>query len=98
MDEFEALLRTSMKREEPPEGFERRVLAAVSRRRSFSWRPMAAIAAAVMLVAGAGWEYERERSERAAGEAAKAKLELALKVTSATLHKVHQSIDSIEGY
>lgn len=98
MDEFEGLLKASLRREDPPDGFERRVLQAVSRRRSFSWRPLAAIAATVMLVAGAGWEYDRARRERAAGEAAKAKLELALKVTSATLHKVHQSLDSLEGY
>jgi hypothetical protein len=94
MDDLERLLTDSLRREDPPAGFEQRVLAA-TRRSAFSWRPLAAIAAAVSLVAGAGWEYDRARRERYAGQEAKAKLELALRVTSAQLQKVQHTLDSL---
>lgn len=98
MDNFEELLRDTLRRENPPEGFERRVLAAAAPRR-FSWRPMMAIAAMLAVAAGAGWQVEQSRRDHEAGEAAKAKLEQALRVTSTKLQKIRQTVDSMgEGY
>ena len=94
MDDFEKLLSETLKREEAPEGFERRVMAAVNRKR-FDWRPIAAIAAMLAVTAGSAWEWERARQEREAGEAAKAKLQQALRITSEQLHKVHKSLDAV---
>jgi ferric-dicitrate binding protein FerR (iron transport regulator) len=97
MDDFEKLLKASMRREDPPAGFEQRVMAATRRRPI--WRPLLALAAMLALMAGAGWEYEQSRRERAQGEAAAAKLELALQVTGEKLHKIQQKMDSMsEGF
>ena len=98
MDDFEKMLQESLRREDPPEGFERRVLAVVNRRR-FSWRQVGAIAAMAAVTLGSAWEWDRTRRERQAGEAAKVKLELALRVTSERLHKIHQKVDAVgEGF
>ena len=98
MDDFEVLLQESLQRVEAPEGFERRVMAAVNRKK-FSWRPLMAMAAMLALVVGAAWNIEESRREREQGEAAKAKLAQALRITSTKLQKIQQSIDAVgEGY
>lgn len=93
MDEFERQLSEALKRKDPPDGFERRVLAAAMAREARpvkSWRWVGAIAALLALTGGIGWqrEHERDLRERAAGERATAQLRLALKVTSAKLNKI----------
>ena len=93
MDNFENLLKESLKRQPAPAGFEARVLA-LSRRRPAPWRQWLAAAASVAVLATAGWQYEqgRRERERERGEAAIVQLELALKITGAKLRKVEQSV------
>jgi len=95
MDDFEQLLKNALGRKEQPPAFEAKVFAAVAdfktRRRIF-WRWASEIVA-VMLLAGGFWmRYERETQDRAAGEAAKARLQLALKVTVTELSKIQKTV------
>ena len=104
MDDFERQLKEALAREEPPAWFEAKVMAAVAqepeRRKSWwgGWfaagrlRWASAALATVMVAGGIAWEREREARERAAGEQAKAKLELALKITSAKLRRIEQQV------
>lgn len=93
MDDFEKLIVDALRRENPPMGFEQRVLAATAPRHS-RWGWVMAIAAATIMAAGGGWQYEQHRRERQQGEMAKAKLELALKITTAKLTKIQKTLDS----
>jgi hypothetical protein len=54
-----------------------------------------AIAAALLVTTGSAWQYEREAHEQAAGREAKARLELALKITSVKLQKISQKVEGI---
>ncbi len=103
MDDFERQLKQALERKEPPPWLEGRVLAAaavepVRPRRlwsSFWWTRWATVAlAAVLLVTGLQWQ--RERQQQIAGERAKAQLELALKITSAKLHKIESKLQAFE--
>jgi hypothetical protein len=92
MDDLEQVLKDSLRREEPPAGFESRLLA-MTRRRAV-WRPWLAAAAALIIGGGVGLRYEQDRRERERGEAARAQLELALRIASAKLQKVQKTIES----
>ncbi len=101
MDDFEKQLAEALKRKEPSPGFEARVIAATKRQQERPWSWMmpkirwVAALATVVIVAG-GLEYRREAAERAAGEAAKARLELALKITSEKLKMIQDRVNSGE--
>jgi len=96
MDDLERQLSEALGRKEPPQGFEHRVLAAVERskeRRWFSARFQWATAIAASAVLAIGVVRYREAQERAEGEAAKLKLELALKITSQKLQKIQERVN-----
>lgn len=101
MDDLERQLRTALQRQEPSAFFESKVLAAARREeqgRRSAWRTRwtAALATAAMLAAGVVWQHQRdveEKAERARGEAAKAQLMRALKITSAKLQEIQQKAD-----
>jgi hypothetical protein len=90
MKRLEDELRNAMRREEPPEGFVERTLARASAPRQNAWIGIFArqgvrwaLAGALCLVlAVAGIEFKRAQVERARGEAAKAQLMLALRITA----------------
>ncbi len=104
MDDLERQLQQALARQEAPPWFEEKVLRAVARqpeRRSTSWfgsaypiRWATAALATLLLSGGIAWQHERQ--ERIAGEAAKAQLQLALRITSSQLHKIEKRIESIE--
>src|SRR5271170_3498667 len=95
MEDFEQQLRNALGRKEEPASFEAKVFAAVAAQRSgrsIFWR-WAAEVAAVILIAGGFWvRHEGEVRERAAGEAAKARLQLALKITVTELSKIQRTV------
>ena len=110
MEDLEKQLKSALERQEPPPWFEAKVLAAVARERPAprSWferaihgsrlRWATAVAAVGLIASGVVWQRERrveEERERTAGEAAKARLELALKITSNKLHKIQQKLNEI---
>jgi hypothetical protein len=95
MEDFEQQLRNALARKEQPPSLEARVLAATRARpsgRMIFWR-WATEMAAVILIAGGFWlHYDHEAHERAAGEAAKARLQLALKITVTKLAKIQKTV------
>ena len=109
MEDFERQLKNAMARREPPPWLEAKVLAAAAsaqpepepawwNRLLFArmrWAP--ALVAVLVLVAGIFWEQQdRTARQRAEGEAAKAKLETALRVTSVKLRKIQQIVQAME--
>ena len=100
MDDFEKQLKEALRREEPSPFFEARVLGAVKRqakehRASSRMWWASAIAAAMLVATGSTWQYERNAREEAAGKEAKARLELALKVTSVRLQRISRKVEGI---
>ena len=101
MDDFEKQLKEALARKEPSPFFEARVLGAVKRgtqERRASGRVWwgSAIAAALLITTGSAWQYERGVREQAAGEQAKARLELALKITSVKLQRISRRVEGIQ--
>jgi hypothetical protein len=94
MSRLDDELKIAMRREDPPPGFAERVLARAERRRTA--RPWwgAAIAAMVLLAAGA--EFEHQRRVRAEGEQAKQQVMLALRITGSKLHYIKEKIHVID--
>ena len=107
MDDFERQLQKALSRREPPPWLEAKVLAAAKAEQPSShgaWERIApwlrlrwvpALLAVCLIVTGVAWQRERAAHERAAGESAKAKLELALKVTSVKLQKIKRLVDTV---
>jgi hypothetical protein len=95
MEDFEQQLRNALGRKEQPPAFEAKVFAAVAARRSgrsIFWR-WATEVAAVIVIAGGFWvRHQGEVRERAAGENARARLQLALKITVTQLAKIQNSV------
>ena len=107
MEDFEKQLRDALARKDAPEWFEARVMAACLRdeeipvRKQWVWRSavlrfVSAMAVVLVIIGGVAWQHERAVRERALGEAAKARLELALRITSIKLHKIEQKLNEVE--
>ena len=105
--ELDAALKAALRREEPPAGFEARLMerlasepkreAALARwlRLPLFHLPVMtrlAFACVLCLMVVAGVRYGRERQERVEGEAAKAKLMQALRVTGTELQAVREKV------
>ncbi len=102
MEDLEKQLKSAFQKQDAPEWFEARVMAAVKRAESEKrshprWQWLVATAMASVIAIGVSLEHQREVKERAAGEAAKAQLELALKITSVKLQKIQKRLDEARG-
>ena len=110
MSELENRLREALRREEPPEGFADRVLAAVAgrdvpldRKRAAPFRAWfgaprlrwAAAFAGVVLVIAGGAEYRKQRLERLEGERAKEQVMLALRITGSKLRMIQAKVQEL---
>jgi hypothetical protein len=100
MDDFENQLKQALSKKEPSPFFEARVLGAVKRqarerRASARMWWASAFAAALLIATGSTWQYQRTIREEAAGKEAKARLELALKITSVKLQRISQKVEGI---
>ena len=100
MDDFEKQLKDALARKEPSPFFEARVLGAVKRqarehRASSRMWWASAVAAALLMVTGGAWQHQQNMREEAAGKEAKARLELALKITSVKLQRISQRVEGI---
>jgi len=96
MEDFERQLQDALARKEQPPSFEAKVFAAIAAERisrGTSWR-WEALAASVLVAAGLFAQHENAVRERAAGEAAKARLQLALKVTVTELSKIQKTVNA----
>lgn len=107
MSRLDDELKNALRREAPPEGFEARLMARLASEpkremglaRWFKLPDLRmplmtrlAFSAALCLMVVAGVRFERERQERVEGEAAKAKLMQALRVTGTQLQAVHEKV------
>ncbi len=106
MSRLEDELRSALQRESPSLGFTERVLArAAEQKRSWSFAALFgmrgmrwAVAGALALVmVGAGLEYQREREERARGEAAREQVLLALRIAGTKLRFAQERVQQLEG-
>jgi len=101
MDDFEKQLQAALAKKDPSPFFEARVLNAAKRqakehRASSRMWWASALAAGLLLMSGSAWQYEKNRQEEIAGKDAKARLELALKVTSVKLQKISIKVEGIQ--
>jgi len=99
MEDFERHLQESLRRKDPPPYLEARILAAAKDERGaprpWFWqrtRWAVALGAVVLTVGGVAWQQERAAQERAAGQAAKQRLQLALKITSVKLQQIQREV------
>lgn len=93
MEDLERQLRNALGRKAPSASFEAKVLAVATpppyRPRTYwAWVP----ALAAMILISTVFLVQQKREERAAGEAAKARLQLALKITVTQLAKIQQTV------
>ncbi len=100
MDDFEKQIQEALARKEPSPFFEARVLGAVKRqqqerRASARMWWASALVAVLLTVTGSAWQHQRNVREEAAGQAAKARLELALKITSVKLQRISRKVEGI---
>ena len=100
MDDFEKQIKDALSRKDPSPFFEARVLGAVKRqarehRASSRMWWASAIAAALLMITGGVWQHQQTMREEAAGKEAKARLELALKITSVKLQRISQKVEGI---
>jgi hypothetical protein len=103
MKRLEDDLRRALRREEPSDGFTERVLAAAAERkqnalsRLFAWPGLRwALAGSVCLIlAVGGMEYKRARDDRAFGDAAKARLMIALRITADKLQMAQEKVQNL---
>jgi hypothetical protein len=94
MEDFEQQLKHALARMEQPAAFEAKVFAAIAKdrpKRWFFWR-WEALAASVLMLAAFLAQHEQAVRDRAAGEAAKARLQLALKITVTQLARIQQTV------
>lgn len=94
MDDFERQLKDALAREDPPAWFEAKVLTRVSAKPSnlgmLRW--LVATTSAFAIAAGLWTDHRTAVRERIQGEAAKARLEIALKITAAQLAKIQKTV------
>jgi len=100
MDDFEKQIKAALAKEDPSPFFEARVLGAVKRqakerRASARMWWASAVAASLLVITGSAWQHERTIHEEAAGKEAKARLELALKITSVKLQRISRKVEGI---
>jgi len=107
MTRFEEQLKEALARQDPPEDFNTRVLAAVEEGRvrsstgvwrwwagwAHSWQVAPALAA--LLVLSLGVIYQ-EHQRMARGEAAKEKLLIAMRVAGAKLHEARDRVSRVQ--
>src|ERR1700684_2907421 len=98
MDDFEKQIQQALARKEPSPFFEARVLGALKRqqkeqRASARMWWASAVAGIFLVISGSVWQHQRTVREQAAGEDAKARLELALKITSVHLQRISQKVE-----
>jgi hypothetical protein len=104
MKRLEEELQNSLRREEPPEGFAERILAAAVERKPSAWQRLfawpglrwALAGAMCLMLAVIGIEYKQALNEQARGEAAKEQLMLALRITADKLQLAQEKVQRLD--
>ena len=96
MQDIEIQLRAALRREDAPAGLAGRIIAKAQSRRRFGTSQWLAVAAAVLVMATLGWQYNAERNRRLAAETSAQQLEMALRIVADRLTKVERQVRSPE--
>ncbi len=99
MDPLEQELKAALKKMDPSPFFESRVMAAANRqarerKTTLRMRWFTAILAMALVIIGVFWQHRRAVEEQARGQQAKARLMLALRITSAKLDEIQEKVDN----
>jgi hypothetical protein len=104
MDDLEQQLKQALARKDAPTWLEAHVQEALRKTDRRPWyarwfvpapfRWATAALAATLVIAGV-WQHERAVHERAAGEAAKEQLMIALQITSSKLHIIQEKVEAV---
>jgi hypothetical protein len=98
MDPLEQELKAALRKIDPSPFFESKILAAANRqarqrKTNLRMRWSMAILALALVIAGVFWQHQRAVEEAARGQQAKARLMLALRITSAKLDEIQEKVD-----
>jgi hypothetical protein len=104
MKRLEDELKNALRRKEPSEGFTERVLAATMRTKQSAWHKIfawpglrwAMAGAMCLMLTVAGMEYKRSLDEQARGEAVKAQLMQALRITADKLQFAQDRVQRLD--
>jgi hypothetical protein len=101
MDPLEQELKAALQKIDPSPFFESRVLAAANRqahgrKTTLRMRWFTATAALALVVVGVFWQHQRAVEETARGQAAKARLMVALRITSTKLDEIQEKVDRVQ--
>lgn len=92
MTDFERELREALKRREPPRDLTAQIMARIAPpQTSFRWRPLVAVAAALVVFAGGFEQYQQYRR----GQEAKQQLMLALEITASKLASAQERVNEL---
>lgn len=89
MKDFERALQEALQRREPPHDLTAPVMSRIEA--GFRWRPLAAIAAAVILIAAGLQQYQQYRR----GQEAKQQVMLALEITAQKLAMAQEKVNEL---
>lgn len=94
MDDFERKLVDALARREPPAWLEAKVLGRATSRRPKTalLRWLVATSSAFAIALGLWTDHQNAVRERMEGQAAKARLEIALRITAAQLEKIQKTV------
>ena len=96
MPDIEIQLRAALKRKDAPAGLAGRIIVKAEGRRRWGSAQWLAVAAAVLVMATLGWQYNAERNRRLAAENSAQQLEMALRIVADRLTKVERRVRSAE--
>ena len=96
MQDIEIQLRAALRRKDAPGGLAGRIIAKAEGRKRWGSAQWLAIAAAVLVMATLGWQYNAERTRRLAAENSAQQLEMALRIVADRLTKVERQVRAPE--
>ena len=96
MQDIEIQLSAALRRKDVPAGLAGRIIAKAEGRRRWGSSQWLAVAAAVLVLATLGWQYNAERNRRLAAENSAQQLEMALRIVADRLAKVERQVRAPE--
>ncbi len=96
MQDIEIQLSAALRRKDAPAGLGGRIIAKAAGRKRWGSAQWLAVAAAVLVMATLGWQYNVERNRRLAAENSAQQLEMALRIVADRLTKVERQVRAPE--
>ena len=96
MQDIEIQLSAALRRKDAPAGLAGRIIAKAEGLRRWGSSQWLAVAAAVLVLATLGWQYNAERNRRLAAKNSAQQLEMALRIVADRLTKVERQVRAPE--